>query len=139
MEAGEYGLTRGTCFVAGHLEVVAIAGLLWISWCVLVAARFVSVFFSSFFFFFKHTRSAVSMRPPCLIYLATSNEARPRERSDRGLFFSIRQKMLFIMRPSFAYRQKSLFIQGCVQGPLFERSEFLIDTRYIPKKICLCV
>ena len=30
MEAGEYGLTRGTCFVARRLEVVAVAGLLWI-------------------------------------------------------------------------------------------------------------
>ena len=30
----EYGLTRGTCFVARRLEVVAVAGLLWISWCV---------------------------------------------------------------------------------------------------------
>ena len=35
MEAGEYGLTRRTCFVARPLEVVAVAGLLWISWCVL--------------------------------------------------------------------------------------------------------
>ena len=34
MEAGEYGLRRGTCFVASRLEVVAVAGLLWISWCV---------------------------------------------------------------------------------------------------------
>ena len=40
MEAGEYGLTRGTCFVARRLEVVAVAGLLWISWCVLGAAGF---------------------------------------------------------------------------------------------------
>ena len=40
MEAGEYGLTRGTCFVAHRLEVVAVAGLLWISWCVLGAAGF---------------------------------------------------------------------------------------------------
>ena len=31
MEAGEYGLKRGTCFVARRLEVVAVAGLLWIS------------------------------------------------------------------------------------------------------------
>ena len=31
MEAGEYGLTRGTCFVASRLEVVAVAGLLWTS------------------------------------------------------------------------------------------------------------
>ena len=31
MEAGEYGLTRGTCSIARRLEVVAVAGLLWIS------------------------------------------------------------------------------------------------------------
>ena len=29
-EACEYGLTRGTCFVARRLEAVAVAGLLWI-------------------------------------------------------------------------------------------------------------
>ena len=45
MEAGEYGLTRATCFVARRLEVVTVAGLLWISWCVLCAAGF-RVFFS---------------------------------------------------------------------------------------------
>ena len=44
-EAGEYGLTRGTCFVARRLEVVAVAGLLWISWCVLGGADFIFVFF----------------------------------------------------------------------------------------------
>ena len=43
MEVGEYGLTRGTCFVARRLEVVAVAvtGLLWISCCVLGGARFI--------------------------------------------------------------------------------------------------
>ena len=30
MEAGEYGLTRGTWFFARRLEVVVVAGLLWI-------------------------------------------------------------------------------------------------------------
>ena len=40
MEVGEYGLTRGTCFVACRLEVVAVAGLLWISWCVSGGADF---------------------------------------------------------------------------------------------------
>ena len=30
MGAGECGLTRGTCFVARRLELVAVAGLLWI-------------------------------------------------------------------------------------------------------------
>ena len=69
MEAGEYGLTRGMCFVACRLEVVAVAGLLWISWCVLGTAGF-RVFFS--FFSFKGTRPAANMRPPCLIYLSTS-------------------------------------------------------------------
>ena len=41
IEAGEYGLTRGTCFVASRLEVVAVAGLLWISWCGLGGAGFI--------------------------------------------------------------------------------------------------
>ena len=48
MEAGEYGLTRGTCFVARRPEVVAVAGLLSISWCVLGEAGF-RVFFLRFF------------------------------------------------------------------------------------------
>ena len=45
MGAGEFGVMRGTCFVARRLEVVAVVGLLWISWCVLGAADFF-VFFS---------------------------------------------------------------------------------------------
>ena len=52
MEAGEYGLTRGTRFFARPLEVVAVAGLLWTSWCVLGAAGF-RVFLT--FFFRTHT------------------------------------------------------------------------------------
>ena len=50
MEADEDGLTRGTCLVAFRLEVVAVAGLLWISWCVLGTATFFREFFFSFFF-----------------------------------------------------------------------------------------
>ena len=49
MEAGEYGLTRGTCLVARRLEVVAVPELLWISWCVLGGAIFVFFFLSIFF------------------------------------------------------------------------------------------
>ena len=37
MEAGEYGLTRGMCFVARRLEVVVVGRLMWISRCVLGA------------------------------------------------------------------------------------------------------
>ena len=50
IEAGEYGLTRGTCFVAARLEVVAVTGLLWISWCVSGGADFFVFLFSLFFF-----------------------------------------------------------------------------------------
>ena len=74
MEAGEYGLTRETCFVARGLEVVAVAGLLWISWCVLGGADFFHVLFADLFFY-ERTRPAASMRPPYLIHLHTSNEA----------------------------------------------------------------
>ena len=49
MEASEYGLTRRSCFVARRLEVVTVAGLLWISWSALGAAGFRFLF--SFFFF----------------------------------------------------------------------------------------
>ena len=40
MEACEYGLTRGTRLVARRLEVITVAGLLWISWGILGATGF---------------------------------------------------------------------------------------------------
>ena len=89
MEASKYGLERRTCSVTHHLEVVAVAGLLWISRCVWGAAGFR---FFRVFFIFERTRPAASMRTPCLIYLSTSNEARPRERIDRGRFLPLRKK-----------------------------------------------
>ena len=55
MEAGEYGQTRVICFVARRLEVVAVAGLLWISWCALDGANFFLFFFSDFFLLRTHT------------------------------------------------------------------------------------
>ena len=55
MEAGEYGLTRGTCFVARRLELVAVAGLLWLSWCVLGGADFFGFLFFIFYFVRTHT------------------------------------------------------------------------------------
>ena len=42
MEAGEYGLTRGTWFF--RLEVVTVAGLMWVSWCVFGGAGFFRAF-----------------------------------------------------------------------------------------------
>ena len=56
MESGEYGLTRGTCFVACSLELHAVAGLLWISWCVSGGADFFVIFFS-ILFFYERTRA----------------------------------------------------------------------------------
>ena len=73
-EAGKYRLPRGTCFVARRLEVVAVAGLLWISWCVLGGADFFR--FSFRFSFFERTRAAASVRPPCLYVSSTSTGVR---------------------------------------------------------------
>ena len=44
MEAGEYGPTRGARFFAVGFEVVAVAGLMWVSWCVFGGAGFFLVF-----------------------------------------------------------------------------------------------
>ena len=40
VEAGERGHARGTCFITCCVEVVAVAGLLCLSWCVFDAAEF---------------------------------------------------------------------------------------------------
>ena len=57
MEADEYRLTRGTCFVARRLEMIAVAGLLWISWCVLGGVDFFVFCFFQLFFLLR-TRTA---------------------------------------------------------------------------------
>ena len=68
METGEYGLMRGMRFVARRLKVVSVAGLPWISGCILGGSYFFVIFiFSVFVRFFERTRSAASMRPSCLI------------------------------------------------------------------------
>ena len=103
-KASEYGRTRGTCFVASSLEVVAVAWQLWSSWCVLGGAGFFRVFLVVDFFFSSNAHGLPRMRSPCLIYLSTSNEAWPRERSDRDRFLPL--------------GQKSLVIPGCVQGAI---------------------
>ena len=70
----EYGLPRGMCFVARRLELVAVAGRLWMSWCVLGGADFFR--FSFRFSFFERTRAAASVRPPCLYVSSTSTGVR---------------------------------------------------------------
>ena len=44
MQSDEYGLTRGTCGFACRLEVVAVAGLMWVSSCVFRGAGFFRAF-----------------------------------------------------------------------------------------------
>ena len=58
MEAGKYGLTRGTRLVARRLEVVAAVGMLWISSCVLGGARFF-VFFTYSHFQIRRARAII--------------------------------------------------------------------------------
>ena len=62
IEAGEYGVNRISCFVASFLEVIAVAGLLLISWCVWVR-RIFSRFFSICF--------SLPTHPACCKYGAT--------------------------------------------------------------------
>ena len=71
-EECEYGLTSGTWFTVRRLEVVAVAGLLWI-YCVvcLVGSRF---FFR--FLYFERTRPTTSTRQPCLMHLSTCTGVR---------------------------------------------------------------
>ena len=61
-EACEHGLTRGTCFVARRLEVVAVAGLLWIYSvvCFLVFGAF-SCFYVRFLFFERNAHGLLQV------------------------------------------------------------------------------
>ena len=61
MESGEYGLMRGRYFIAYRLELHAVAGLLWILWCVLGWADFSVFFFFSFFIFSSNTRGLLQV------------------------------------------------------------------------------
>ena len=72
MDVDKYGLTRGACFEAHLLDMIVVAGLLWISSCVLCAAGFFRALFLNLHLSFERTWPAASMRPPCLIYLSTS-------------------------------------------------------------------
>ena len=104
MEAGECGLTRGTCFAARHLELVAVAGLLWISWCVLGGAEIFVFFFVSIFFSSNAHGLLLQVRGhlasfTSLLVIRKAGRAKPPK-----LFF--------------AFRQKSLIIPGCVQGAI---------------------
>ena len=70
-KACEYGLTRGTCFVARHLEVVAVAGLL----CTYSLVCFFSVWLHFVFVcsLSSNAHGLLQVRAvPCLMYLSTS-------------------------------------------------------------------
>ena len=71
MEAGEYGLPRGTYCFERRLEVVAVAGLLWTSWCVLGAAGL--RFFPFFFSFFSSNALKVTIKTNLLAALKHKN------------------------------------------------------------------
>ena len=71
LDAGEYGLTRRTCFVprpsrGGRGLRAAVDIVVCFGWGVF----FCVIFLFDYFFVFERTRPAASMRPPCLIYLS---------------------------------------------------------------------
>ena len=72
MEAGEYGRTRGCVSshaVSSWTRSPSCCGFRGVFW----AGRFLSSFFFDLFFF-ERTRPAASMRPPCIMYVSTSNQ-----------------------------------------------------------------
>ena len=74
MEAGKYGLTCRTSFFARRLEVVAVAGLLQISWCVFGAAGFfVFVFYDRLLFYLNAHTACCKYEAACLIHLYTTS------------------------------------------------------------------
>ena len=58
--------------------------------CVFLVSGGISFFFR--FLYFERTRPTASTRQPCLMYLSSSNETRPRERSDQGRFLPLGKK-----------------------------------------------
>ena len=68
-EECEYGLPSGTCFTARRLEVVAVAGLLWIYFVVCFFSVLWNFVFLIRFLYFERTRPTASTRQPCVMYL----------------------------------------------------------------------
>ena len=68
-EASQYVLTRGTWFFAHRVEVVTVAGLMWVSWCVLGGAGFFLVLqvttFSNSYFQSSQRRLGEGARTAC--------------------------------------------------------------------------
>ena len=107
LEAGEYGLTRGRCFVQGRLEVVAVAMLLSILWCVLGWADCFFVFLHSFSFC-ERTRPAAGMRPLGLMYFSTC------QTSAEVRFSDLIQ--IYCNRVFAKVRFKIYFFKNCPEG-----------------------
>ena len=63
MEAGEYELTRGTCFLACRLDWTRSPGCCGFRGVFWVGQIFFPCFFFRFFFSFERTRPAASTRP----------------------------------------------------------------------------
>ena len=103
MEAGEYGITRKTCLVARRLGLVAVAGLLWISWYVFGAAGFFFLCFCFLDFFFSRNAQGLLQ---VLGQLASCTSILVM-RQGRGSEVT-----------EAVFRRKSLFTPGCVQGAI---------------------
>ena len=93
MEAAECELTRGACFRrapsrGGHGHRPPVDFVVCFGW----GEFFLDFFFPIFFLLRTHTACCKYEAASCLIYLSTSNETRPRERSDRGRFLRVSRK-----------------------------------------------
>ena len=92
LKSGVHVLTRWTCFIACRLDCTRSPGCCGFCGVFRLGRIFPRFFFRFFFYFFERTLPAASMRPPCLVCLSTSNEARLRERTYRGRFLPVGKK-----------------------------------------------
>ena len=98
-EAHEYELPRARYFVARRLELVAVSGRLWISWCVLGRPDILGFFFSFLLrqgrkseatetVLMRQGRRSEAAEPIILplVKMPLRHEARMKVRIDRGSF-----------------------------------------------------
>ena len=119
MGTGEHGLTRGTCFVGRRFEVAAVAGRLWVSWCVLGCGG-ISLFFVFFFPSNAHGLLQVpGMRPSCLIFLSTSKILFPtgvQSHQAPGMHLRSLATMELLSAPVRRHPQHSFVVQRSVRS-----------------------
>ena len=131
MEAGECGITRGMCFAARRLELVAVAGRLWISWCVLGGAYFFG-FFVRFFPSNAHGLLQVRGHLASCTRLLVMRQDRESEATE--VVFCLQAKKSLHIGVRFFFFFFSILIFSCFFSYIFTATEETPQLRSLGKK-----